>query len=517
MQLSSIDDDKNLNSDLRTSAVLKIDNISKSFPGVQALKNVSFEILSGQILGILGENGAGKSTLMNIIGGVIRQDEGEMYLSGKPYNPKEPINAKLSGIAFIHQELSNFEALNVTDNIYVGLFPFKKGFFIDYKKSERFAIEILKKLGVEINPKIKMRDLSIGERQLVEIAKAISCESKIVIFDEPTTSLTDSEKIKLYEVIMNLKQHGTAVIFISHLLDEIFEICDRIIVLRDGQKVSDKLVSQTNKVEAVKMMIGREIDDFFPNIGRVTGKIVLNIEDLTTSDGIKDINLSIREGEIVGLWGLLGSGRSEIVRAVFGQSRFLKGYIEIGGKKFYKLKISDAIKSGVGFLTENRRENGLIDLLSVKENLTLPSLKRITRKISKLIDFKSENKIAKDMVDRLNIKTPNLTQKVKNLSGGNQQKIVFGKWLALSPKIFLLDEPTKGIDVGSKAEIHKLIADLAKNNAAILIISSDIEEILSTCHKIIVLHKGKIKGELKQNEANKEKLMNLAMGQEVRL
>jgi ribose transport system ATP-binding protein len=500
---------------MNSEPVLEIENISKSFPGVQALKDVSININSGEILGLVGENGAGKTTLMNVIGGVIIQDNGNMILNGQSYIPHDPLHAQRMGISFIHQELAHFSTLSITDNIFAGVFPYKKSGFIDYKKSHLEASRVMNNLGVDIDCRRKMRTLSIGEIQLVEIAKAISSKSNIVIFDEPTTSLTENERKRLFEVINNLKKQGVAIIFISHLLDEVFEICDRVVVLRDGEKIGDKLKGETNKTEVVKMMVGRELRDFFPEVTDIKGKEVLEIKDLSTTEGISNINLTIKAGEIVGMWGLLGSGRSEVARAVFGMVSYTNGSVVINGKEYKEMSPEKAINAGIGFLTENRREEGIIGKLSVKANLALPSLTYITKSIFKLLDFVSERKIAESMVKKLSIKTPTLDQLTENLSGGNQQKVVVGKWLALKPNVYLLDEPTKGIDVGAKAEIHKLIVDLAKDGASILFISSDIEEVLRLSHRIVVMYKGSIASEVMQANANKERLMHFATGLEV--
>ena len=505
-----------MNQNNTTEEVLKIKNISKAFTGVQALDDVSFDVKSGEILGLVGENGAGKSTLMNIIGGVITKDNGYMYIGGELYQPPDPFHAQIKGISFIHQELNIFDTLSITDNIFAGVYPYKNGFFINYKKSHLEAKKALAELGLDMDPKCKIHTLSVGEKQLVEIAKATSRKSKIVIFDEPTSSLSELEKQKLFKVIKALKEREVAIIFISHLLYEVLELCDRIVILRDGKKVGDVLKSNTTRNEVAKMMIGKDLKDFFPEISITKGgRELLKINKLATDEGISEISFSINAGEIVGIWGLLGSGRSEVARAIFGLAPYLNGSIIVERKEFHKMSPKKSIDKGIVLLTENRREDGIIGKLSVKINLVLPSIKKITKKLLKLFDFRSGKKLARTIVDRFNIKTPTLEQLTENLSGGNQQKVVLGKWLATEPKIFLLDEPTKGIDVGAKSEVYRIIVNLAEKGIGILFISSDIEEVLRLSHRIIIMRDGKIVSEVNHDEASTKKLMKLSTGMEV--
>jgi ribose transport system ATP-binding protein len=491
---------------------LELVDITKSFPGVKALDQVSIKAYPGEIIGLVGENGAGKSTLMNVLGGVVLKDSGKILIENKEVDLRSPLDAQAEGISFIHQEPTLFTTLNVAENIFITRFPrIKNTGFINNSKIYTEAKEALRKLGEEIKPQYKVRNLTMGQRQVVEIARAFAANSKIIIFDEPTSSLTLKEKSKLFEVVELLKKQNVAIIYISHLLEEVFEICDRIYVLRDGKNVGTLIKKDTNPQQVIELMIGGKLKGFFPRRKKVSAKEILKVEGLSRSNVLKNIDLKIRKGEIVGLWGLMGSGRTEIARAILGLDPVDKGQAWFNEQKI-PLSLNRQIMKRSGFIPENRRDEGMFPTSSVLRNISVANLKALTGKISFFINQKKERHLAKNLINQLKIVAASLEQAIDFLSGGNQQKVIIARWLQRHPDLYILDEPTRGIDVGAKAEIHNLIGDLADQGAGVLLISSEIEEVLGMSSRIIVLRNGEIVAELEKDNANKQKLMKLASG-----
>ncbi len=485
---------------------LNMRNISKHFGGVHAVKQVNLEVNQGEILALVGENGAGKSTLMNILSGVTRKDEGQIQIDDKPYEPQNPKDAQEIGISFIHQELTLFPSLTVGENMFIGSFPGVAG-FVSHKRTNQAAKAVLDKLCVDINVRSQVSDLSIGDRQLVEIAKAVVSPIKLIIFDEPTSSLTGTEKDHLFEVIRGLRSQGTAVIYISHFLDEIMAISDRICVMRDGKNAGSLITSETNKDEIIKFMVGREIRSALTRSVPVKKSVVLKVENVRREGYLEDINFDLHESEILGIWGLLGSGRTELARAIFGLDPLDGGQVILEGTEIQGKTPSDISKAGIGYLTENRRDDGLLLEKTIRENITLASLKHCATFPFGKIRRKQENQVANDLMQKLRIVTPSTEQTAQNLSGGNQQKVVLAKWLALGPKVYILDEPTRGVDVGAKNEIHQQIMSLVEKGASVILISNEMEETMRLSDRILVMHKGKIRGEVSPENASQDTLV----------
>ena len=489
--------------DFRT---LEMSGISKTFPGVQALRDVNLSIKSGEVHAIVGENGAGKSTLMKILSGVYSKDTGRIKINDVDVNVDSPHKSQQFGISVIYQEFSLISQLNVGQNIYLGKeIPGHLRVLVSWRKMYKQAQKLLDRFNLNIEVKRTVKDLTVGEQQMVEIAKALNSSAKVIVMDEPTSALTDDEKKTLFSTIRRLKEEGVGVIYISHRMPEIFEIADTVSVLRDGMLVGTAKISEITEKELVKMMVGREIEDIFSRKRTTIGKTILEVRGLTRVGVFEDISFKVREGEVVGLSGLMGAGRTEIARCIFGLDHYEAGEIYLLGNKIRVGHPIDAIREGIVYVSEDRRREGIVPLLSVKENLALPSYPWINR--VGLINKKEESKISEQYISFLRIKTPSDRQNVINLSGGNQQKVSLGKWLARQPKLLILDEPTRGIDVGAKSEIHSLIEKLAENKIAILMISSELPEILGVCDQIIVLHEGRITGNFTEAEATQEKIM----------
>ncbi len=492
-----------------------MEGISKTFPGVQALDRVDFEAYSGEVMALVGENGAGKSTLMKILSGAYRKDAGRIYVDGKRVEIQDPYHAQLLGISTIYQELNVTPNQTVAQNIFLGREIKRKGIlgklgFVDKKEMEKRAKEILDRVGANIDPKELVKNLSVAQRQMVEIAKALSLDAKIIIMDEPTSALGPEEVEKLFEIIRQLKEHGIAIIFISHRLEEIFKIADRITILRDGKMVGLMSRDEATFDKVIYLMVNRPLGDMFKKEEVSKGKPLLDVKNLK-SEIIKDVSFTLYEGEILGIAGLVGSGRTELVRLIFGADPKISGEIYLNGEKVEIQSPEDAVKHGIGLVPEDRQNQGLILKMSVRENIGVT----IIRKILKFLGFIDKNKlteIAENFVKRLNIKTPSIFEKVLYLSGGNQQKVVLAKWLASNPKVLILDEPTRGIDVGAKAEIHAIMSQLAKTGIGIIMISSEIPEILAMSDRILVMSEGKIVAELPRSEATQEKIMAYASG-----
>jgi ribose transport system ATP-binding protein len=492
-------------------AILKMQNICKRFPGVKALDEVNIEVFRGEVVALAGENGAGKSTLMKILGGVYQPDEGEIFVDGQSVSIRNVNEAAKYGIGFVHQELNVLDNLTVAENVFLGREPKIFGFLVDRQKINSDADIYLKRLGLNISPKTPLEDLSIAQQQMVEIAKALSLNAKILILDEPTSSLTLTETEKLLSVIKDLRNQGVSIIYISHRLGEIKEIADRVVTLRDGKNAGLLQREEINHDAIVKQMVGRDIERFYKPPIKIEDSTMFEVEDLRTNRyPNKTVSFKINKGEIVGFAGLVGAGRSETAQAIFGVDPSSVGKIAIEGHSTKISSAKDAIKNGIYLVPEDRRNTGLILDFAIRENITLASLRKYSEGI--LVSRTAESKVSKEMCEKLNVKTPSIETNVGNLSGGNQQKVVLAKWLSLNPKLLIFDEPTRGIDVGAKAEIYQLMRDLAEKGVAIMMISSDMEEILGESDRIAVMHEGRITGILSREEASEEAVMKLAVG-----
>jgi ribose transport system ATP-binding protein len=497
--------------------MLRVEGLCKSFFGVQILHDVGLELSPGQVLGLVGENGSGKSTTMNILGGVHRPDRGTMTLDGEPYAPRGPKDAAARGIAFIHQELNLFKNLTIEENLFIGGFPrLAAGLpFIDRRKVRDRAKELLAAVDLELAPGTPVSRLSQGERQLVEIAKALGADARIVIFDEPTTSLTARETERLFARIERLRAGGIAVVYISHILGDVMRLCDRVTVLRDGRVVVGGAPRAEVTVDRlITAMVGRTIDQIYPPREATIrpGAPVLEVRGLTQPGVVKGIALRVQPGEVVGVAGLMGSGRSEMARILFGLDPFASGIIEVDGRPMERPTPQAAMERGVAFLTEDRRAEGLIMGASIADNIALPSLPRFATGWGRLV----ERTRLGDAVERagrdVQVTARDLARTlVKNLSGGNQQKVVIGKWLLRGPRLFILDEPTRGIDVGAKYEVYKLVNRLAAEGTGVLMISSEIEELIGMCDRILVMGHGEIRGEFERAGFDREAILRRAM------
>jgi ribose transport system ATP-binding protein len=498
-----------------TDPVLQMRGIEKRFGGVHALKGVDFEIAAGEIVALAGENGAGKSTLMKILGGIYQPDAGEVRVDGQPVNIYTVGDATRLGISFIHQELNVLDNLDVAANVFLGREPLMGGplKLIDRKRLHSQAATYLKRLGLNIPTTTLLSRLSIAHQQMVEIAKALSLDARILIMDEPTSSLTSTETTRLLEVTRELKSQGVAIIYISHRLGEISQIADRVVVLRDGANAGQLAHDEINHDRIVRLMVGRDIQDLYqePEAAHETGYFA--VEKLRTNRyPQKEVSFDVGRGEIVGLAGLVGAGRSEVGQAIFGIEGQTKALMKLGGQAVRIGSVQDAIKCGIYLVPEDRRSAGLITVSPIRENVTLPSLDRYAP--GGIISSVRERGAATDICRKLNVKAPSVEERVINLSGGNQQKVVLAKWLALEPKLLIFDEPTRGVDVGAKAEIYALMRELAHNGVAILMISSDMEEVLHISDRVIVMHEGAMMGVLDRSQCTEENIMRLAVGKQ---
>jgi len=490
--------------------VLEVKNISKAFPGVQALDRVHLRIKRGEVHALVGENGAGKSTLMKVILGIYKPDNGEIIINGTEKKINNPSDALKAGISMIHQEISLIPHRTIAENIWIGREPVDKLGLLDWKKLYRKTEELLEELNLKLNPKTIVKELSVSAMQMVEIARSVSYNSDIIIMDEPTSALTQAEVDILFTIIKKLKEKGISIIYISHKMDEIFKIADMVTVFRDGKWVDTKPIEELNINKIISMMVGRELNQIFPKEKVPIGETVLEVKNLTKKGVFSDVSFSIRKGEILGVAGLMGAGRSEVMNAIFGIDRFDRGEIYIDGKKVDITCPRDAIANGIGMVTEDRKLFGLVLCRSVLENITYASLDELSNWI--FTNKKNEVNASEMMIKTLSIRTPSYKQKVGSLSGGNQQKVVLANWLLTKPKILILDEPTRGIDVGAKAEIHKLMSQFAKEGMAIIMVSSELPEILGMSDNIMVMHEGQVKGMLSKDEATQEKILHYAMG-----
>ncbi|MCP1306827.1 sugar ABC transporter ATP-binding protein [Paenibacillus tyrfis] len=494
-----------------TTYLLEMNDISKSFPGVRVLDQVTFNLTGGEVHALMGENGAGKSTLMKILGGIHRRDGGTVILKGTPCEIPSPSMAQSLGIAMIHQELNLIPHLTVMENIFLGReFTYGRSGMINWGKMRQESVRFLSQLGLSIDPGIIAGELSVGQQQMIEIAKALSMNAEILVLDEPTAALTDREIEALFTVIESLKAKGVGMIYISHRMEEIFRICDRVTVMRDGHTVGTDRVADTNIDKLVKMMVGREIKDRFPKIDVSVGEPKLEVKGLSLPGKLQDISFAVRSGEIVGIAGLMGAGRTELAKALFGVTPARQGEICVDGRPIAIRKPVDAIRAGIALVTEDRKDEGLLLNLSVKDNISLPNLKDVSS--LGFVNLSKETGISERLISQLLIKTPNGEQKVGSLSGGNQQKVVIGKWLETNPQVFILDEPTRGVDIGAKKEIYDLMNQLVSRGVAILMISSELPEVLGMSDRILVMHEGRIAGEFARGEATQEKIMHCATG-----
>jgi len=491
-----------------STVVLKANNISKTFPGVKALDSVDIELRKGEVLALVGENGAGKSTLTKILSGLHMPDRGsgEIRLSGDVVHFQNSKDAKNSGLITIYQELSLVPELSVAENIFLGNLPRTKMGLIDWKRLNSLAEGILQDIELDISPKQILGNLSISKQQMVEIARALSQGAKVIIFDEPTSSLTETEKDVLFKNIRKLKSKDVAIVYIPHKMDEVFELTDRIAVLRDGQNSGGLITKDASLDDVIQLMIGRVIDDYFHKNEAEKGDEVLKVEGLSLSGQFDDISFSVKSGEVVGLYGLVGAGRSEVAETIFGARKADSGRVSLFGKEVHIKTTGDAVRLGIGFLPEDRKEQGLVLGMSCRENMSIAKLPWISN--YGFLSQSEEEDIYKEFKDKLSISTPGPAQKVITLSGGNQQKIVLAKWLSLEPKMLILDEPTRGIDVGSKAEIHKLIAKLAESGIAVVVISSEMPEIMGVSDRIITMRAGKTTGEFAGDGITETNLIN---------
>jgi ABC-type sugar transport system ATPase subunit len=495
---------------------LKLVNVSKSFPGVLALDSVSFDVHPGEVHALLGENGAGKSTLIKIISGVYPPDSGEFLVNDRPARFSHPGEAQAEGIATIYQDFSLYPELTVAENIFAGHMPRTwLGLALDWGRAEREAAALLESLDAsDLDVSARVGTLSVGNRQRVEIAKALSRQARILILDEPTAVLTQRDTERLFGIIRRLREQKVAVIYISHRLGEIFALADRVTVLRDGKLVGLKAAAETDEAELIRMMVGRALAlEPLPHLEgpSTTGKVLLRAQHLARKPLLRDASLELRAGEIVGLAGLIGSGRSELAQAIFGVAPPESGTIEIDGRPAKIHRPEDAIARGIAYVPEDRQRQGLVTAMTVGENIGLTRLRQLMR--GPFLDFDAEDRLAEQYVGTLRIRTPNTRQLARNLSGGNQQKVVLAKWLATKPRILIVDEPTRGIDVGARAEIHRLLDALAREDGlAILVISSDLPEILRVCDRICVMREGYLVAEFARREATQEAIVGAAIG-----
>jgi rhamnose transport system ATP-binding protein len=490
--------------------LLVVDHASKSFGAVRALEDGWIELRHGEAHALVGENGAGKSTLVKILAGVHRPDSGRVLLDGAEVVFDTTAQSHAAGIAIIFQEPTLFPDLSVAENVFIGAQPLRSGRRIDRRRMRREVELLFEQLGVKLDPDRIARGLSIADQQIVEIAKALSADARVIVMDEPTAALTQTEVDRLFRVVETLRARGAAVLFISHRLDEVFALCQRVTVMRDGRHVVTEPVAQTSTQKLIHAMVGRDLDALFPKVVADLGATVLKVERLTREGVFTDVSFDVKAGEIVALAGLVGAGRSEVARAIFGIDRPDAGGVEIQGRRLPPASPSAAMGAGIGFVPEDRRQQGLIMPISIERNMALASLDRLRRFL--LIPRLSERRFAREWATRLQLRYGRLGDPASSLSGGNQQKIVLAKWLARRPALLIVDEPTRGIDVGTKAEVHRLLSDLANEGVAILMISSELPEVLGMADRVIVLFEGRIAGEFDRSEASEVSIMQAAAG-----
>jgi ABC-type sugar transport system ATPase subunit len=494
------------------SVILDIRQISKSFPGVQALDSISFSVRAGEVHALVGENGAGKSTLIKILSGVYHATSGSFTFKGKDVHINSPLEAQMLGMSVVHQELKLVESLTVAENIYLGRPVRTKalGFLplVDWKKMTENANALLEKLKVKLDLGARVSRLSIAQKQIVEICKALSFNAELIIMDEPSATLTEKELEVLFGMLKMLNENGVSIIYISHRIEEIFRLAHTVTVLRDGRHISTSPVSQVTKRSLISMMVGRELESEYPKTPAPIGEVLLEARGLSRGTRLHDISFSLHRGEILGIAGLVGAGRTELARAVFGADGHDSGEIFVKGRKVEIRRVSDAVRHRLGFVPEDRKLQGLVLGMTVKENISLAGIVKVIRR--RVIVRKLERKLALDFIQALRIVTPDENKEVKYLSGGNQQKVVLAKWLAVDSDILIFDEPTRGVDVGAKTEIYRLLNGLVAEGKGVIMISSELPEIMGMCDRILVMHDGRITGELQRGEATQEKVLELA-------
>jgi rhamnose transport system ATP-binding protein len=485
--------------------LLALEHAAKSFGSVRALEDGSIELRAGEAHGLVGENGAGKSTLVKLLAGVYRPDAGRLLLDGRELRLGGPAEARAAGIAVIYQEPTLFPDLSVAENIFMGRQPLAAGRRIDGRELRRRVEALMGRLGVPLDPSRPARGLRLADQQIVEIAKALSFEARVIVMDEPTAALSGAEVERLFAVARALRAHGAAVLFVSHRLDEVLDLCQRVTVMRDGRQVFSGPLDGLTRDDLVRRMVGRELGAMFPKQGAARGEVALSVRRLTREGVFSDVSFEVRHGEIVGLAGLVGAGRSEVARAVFGIDRRDAGEVVVEGRRLPAASPTAAMAAGLGYVPEDRREQGLVMDLSIARNASLASLGRLRRGV--LIRAADERRLAADWALRLRLKYARLSDPVAALSGGNQQKVVLAKWLARRPTVLIVDEPTRGIDVATKAEVHRLLSDLASDGVAVLMISSELPEILGMADRVLVMHEGRLTADLPREEATEERIM----------
>ena len=493
------------------AVLMHAENITKTFPGVKALDSVSIKIHSGEVLGLLGENGAGKSTLLNVVSGIYKPDKGCIFLGDEEVSIDGPKHAQQLGIAIVHQELKLMPNMTVAENIYMGRLPKTNYGSVSYKRLYANAREMLNKYGFNVNPKDEVRFLSIAAQQMVEIAKALSFNAKVILMDEPSSSLTTEEVKQLFRTISMLKKNGVGIVFISHKLEEIFECCDTVQVLRDGQNMGVQKVCDSSENKLVELMVGREISQRFPKREMHQGDKVLEVKNISRGDRVKNISFDIHKGEVFGIAGLVGAGRSELVRLIIGADKKDSGEILVNGKKANIKHPSMAIAHGIFLVPEDRKLQGLVIKQTIEKNIVLPMIKKIKRAFG-FIDARTEKKMAETEIQALRIKCTGRNQSVESLSGGNQQKVVLGKCLVTEPDIMILDDPTRGIDVGTKTEIYEMINTFTEQGKAVILISSELPEVISMSDRVAVMFEGRIKAILNKHELSQENVIKYAIG-----
>ena len=489
---------------------IEMKGIDKSFGGNPVLRDAGFVLTDGEIHALMGENGAGKSTLMKILTGVYTKDAGTVIVDGKEVVYKNPQEAEKAGIVFIHQELNVLFDLTVEENMFLGKEIHNRFGVCDSRAMRAEVKKILDTLGVKIDPSEKMDRLSIGQQQMIEIAKALMVDAKVIIMDEPTAALTQKETEVLFKVVRSLKNKGVSIVYISHRMEEIFDLCDRITILRDGQYIGTREIAKTDMAEVVKMMIGREIGERYPERDVKIGDVVFEVKNLSCEGIFRDVNFEVRAGEVLGVAGLMGAGRTEIMQSIFGNMPNVSGQIFMDGKEIHNKTPQDAMKNGIGFITEDRKTEGLMLEESIMKNISIANLGKISK--NGVLNAGAEEAMVKKGIEELKIRCTGADHTCNQLSGGNQQKVVFAKWIFTDPKLLILDEPTRGVDIGAKKEIYSIINDLAKRGVAIIMVSSELPEVLGMSDRVMIVHEGKISGFINRNEANQENVMTLATG-----
>jgi inositol transport system ATP-binding protein len=488
--------------------LLRMTGISKTFPGVRALDDVHLEVEPGTVHALMGENGAGKSTLMKVLAGIYHADEGTIWFNGADVSIPDSATALRLGISMIHQELSPVPEMIVAENIFLGREPLNRFKLVDQRAMIRQAQALFDKWGIDVNPRARMKKLVVAQMQMVEIAKAISYDSRLIVMDEPTSAISEREVAHLHRMIASLKASGVAVIYITHKMDEVFKIADKVTVFRDGRHVSTLPASELDRQKLITLMVGRELTHMFPKEHAEIGEVVMSVRGLTRTGVISDISFDLRKGEILGLAGLMGAGRTEVLEAIFGVTKVDAGTVEMHGKPVRIQNPIDAIRAGIGLLTEDRKQTGIMGALSVTDNMTIANLERFSPQ--GILRTRRMEAAVRQQKDALSIKTPSIRQLIKNLSGGNQQKVLVARWLLTQPDVLMIDEPTRGIDVGAKSEIHRLMSGLAKEGKAILMVSSEMPEILGMSDRVLVMAGGRITAEFSREEVTQEKVLEAA-------